>query len=68
MGRIKPTTLEEYEKEDAEWWCFRHKDNCASLVINIYRILNEDGKTKKMMQAQLKSYAEACGVDLDEID
>ena len=68
MGQIEATTLEEYEKEDAEWWCLRHKDNCAYLVIRMQQIINGDEVITKIMGAQLKNFAITCGVDLNEID
>lgn len=68
MGQIEATTLEEYEKKNIEWWCLRHKDNCAYLVIRMRQIINGDEVITKMMQTQLKDFARAAGVDLNEID
>ena len=42
MVRIAPIKLEEYEKEDALWWCLHHKSTVEYLKLRIRQYQNAE--------------------------
>ena len=40
MTKLTPTKLEEYEKEDALWWCLHHKSTVEYLKLRVRQYQN----------------------------
>ena len=54
MTKLTPTKLEEYEKEDALWWCFYHKSTVEYLKLRIRQYQNaETDEDRALMIALL---------------
>jgi hypothetical protein len=47
MVGIAPTKLEQYEKDDALWWCLHHKATGEYLKLRLRALLNAETEEEK---------------------
>lgn len=64
-------TVTKEESSDPIWWCNHHKQSVKYLVIRIHQLLNSKDESREqiesMLAATLPAFAEAVGVELDEV-
>ena len=63
MIKINPITLEDFEKEDIQWWCRHHKQAVATLVVRLQQIIDGDKELLKIMEAQLPGFIKGCNLE-----